>query len=30
MSVADWETLMLLVVVWLPMIWVGRPPKRHG
>jgi len=30
MSATDTETLIILIVTWLPMLWFSRPPKRHS
>jgi len=30
MSATDTETLIILIVTWLPMLWFSRPPKRHN
>lgn len=29
MSTTDTETLIILIVTWLPMLWFSRQPKRH-
>lgn len=28
MSAMDTDTLILLIITWLPMLWFSRPPKH--
>ncbi len=30
MSTTDIETLIILIVTWLPMLWISRPAKHHS